>query len=210
MLEQLLAQGPLDWFITITAIIYLALATRNNIWCWLFGAISCSAWAYQDIVKYSLYSDAALQGFYVIMAAVGWYRWKYGKGRVSGEELHGQQNVLPISRMRLADHLWILLPGLVVGWLLGYFVGENFPAAATYWDSFTTSFSVGATFLLLQRKLETWLYWIVIDVLYVGIYWSREAWFFAVIMIIYVFMAAWGYWNWRKLLRADQLANGAG
>jgi len=187
--EEITALGALDWLTTVLALVYVLLAARNNPWCWVFGAVACAIWAYLSIVKYQLYSDGALQVFYVGMSIIGLYNWRFG----------GQaQRELPITRMTSRDHLlFIALAGLA-GWLLGYFVGENFQAAATYWDALTTTFSVGATFYLLRRKLENWLYWIVIDVAYVGIYYGRGAWLFAAIMLVYIGVAIYGYLNWRK------------
>lgn len=191
MPEFITAQTSLDWFTTITALLYVILAARNNPWCWLFGAMASTTWAYVDIVQYQLYSDAGLQAFYVIMAGVGLYNWQRG-----GESSQPR----PIQRMTVNEHLYLLAGGTLTGLALGYFVGASFPAAATYWDALTTTFSVGATVFLLQRKLENWLYWIAIDLVYIGIYWSREAWFFALLMIIYTLIAGWAYWNWRRML----------
>lgn len=194
MPEFILAQTSLDWFTTIMALLYVILAARNNSWCWLFGAVASATWAYVDVVQYQLYSDAGLQAFYFLMAGVGLYNWQKGGG---------QQQNLPIQHMSKVDHLYLLVGGTVAGLLLGYFVGENLPAAATYWDALTTTFSIGATVFLLQRKLENWLYWIIIDLLYVGIYWSREAWFFALLMVVYTLIAAWAYWNWLNIIKTN-------
>ena len=194
MPEFILAQTKLDWFTTISALLYVILAARNNPWCWLFGALASATWAYVDVVQYQLYSDAGLQGFYVVMAGVGLDNWQFG-----GEE---QEN-LEIQVMTKRDHLYLISGGLAGGMLLGYFIWETLPAAATYWDSITTTFSIGATVFLLQRKLENWLYWIGIDLVYIGIYWSREAWFFAILMILYTVIAAWAYWNWRKIIKTS-------
>jgi nicotinamide mononucleotide transporter len=198
MLEQLQALSYLDWIITATALIYVFLAARNNPWCWVFGAVSCGLWGYVDIVQYQLYSDAALQAFYVFMAGVGIYRWQFG---ASGAEQEAK--VLPISRMSVVQHATMIGGSLLAGILLGYFVSQNFPAAATYPDAITTTASVGATFLLLNRKLENWLYWVVIDIAYIGIYWSRDASLLALIMLVYVGTAIYGYQNWHKLSKQE-------
>lgn len=200
MQEQLAALTYLDWIITITALIYVFLAARNNSWCWVFGGISCALWGYVDIAQYQLYSDAALQAFYVVMAGIGIYRWQFEKTG-AGEK----RSVLPISRMSVTHHAIMIGGALLSGYLLGYFVSQNFPAAATYPDAITTTASVGATFLLLNRKLENWLYWIVIDLAYVGIYWSRGASLLALIMVIYVGTAIYGYVNWRNMFQKREV-----
>lgn len=193
MLDWLAIQGPLEWLVSLLAIVYVLLAAQNKPLAWVFGGLACAGWAYIDIAKYSLYSDALLQVFYVFMSILGLYQWRKGK--------EGQ--LLPITKMSRQAHFYVIGAGLLSGLLLGYFVGEHFPAAATYWDAITTTFSVGATFLLLRRKLENWLYWIVIDLNYIGIYASREAWFFAGLMGLYTLIALWGYQQWRDLRKQE-------
>lgn len=187
MPNWLAVQSPLEWLVTLLAIAYVLLAAKNKPLAWVFGGLACTGWAYIDIAKYSLYSDALLQLFYVFIAILGLYQWQ--------KKANGQQ--LAISRMSGQEHFYYSSASLISGLLLGYFVGENFPAAATYWDAITTTFSVAATILLLRRKLENWLYWILIDLNYIGIYTSREAWFFAGLMALYTLIAFWGYQEWK-------------
>lgn len=189
MLEQFQALTYLDWVTTVTALIYVWLAARNNPWCWVFGAIGCAVWCYVDIVQYQLYSDAALQAFYVVMSFVGLYQWQRGGA--------GQEELV-VSKMAWSAHGWMIGLSTAAGLILGYFVSQNFAAAATYPDAVTTTFSVGATILLLRRKIENWLYWVIIDLAYVVIFWSRGAYLFTLLMVIYVVMALYGYRKWRK------------
>ena len=51
---------------------------------------------------------------------------------------------------------------------------------------------------VLQKKLENWLYWIIVDIVYVYLYSSREAWLFALLLLIYTIIAVFGYLEWRK------------
>lgn len=194
MLEQLLrdiaALGILDWIVTITALIYVVLSARNNPWCWGFGIVSCALWGYVTLVQYDLYLDALLQLFYVAISVVGLYSWLRG-GSDGG--------VLPISRMETTKHLQVIVIGVASGLLFGY-VFSHTSAAATYWDAFTTTFSILATVLLIRRRVENWIYWIVIDLAYAGLYYSRGAILFAVLMLIYVVIAAFAYRRWQKLM----------
>ena len=191
-LQDLAALGWLDWTVTITALIYVVLSARNSPWGWPFGIVSCALWGYASFFEYDLYLDALLQVFYVVMGFLGLYNWL--KGGAEGK-------VLPISRLPLQQHAWIIITGGVLGLLFGYAFSHT-SAAATYWDAFTTTFSIMATILLVRRQLETWLYWIVVDAAYVGLYYSRGAILFAVLMVIYVLIAAIAYRSW--LRQVDQ------
>lgn len=189
LVEQLVAQTPLDWIAVIAGLAYVWLAARDNNWCWLFSGISTAAWAYQSFFVYSLVSDASLQVFYFIMAGVGFWRWR--RAGPSGASA-------PIKQMPLKEHLLVIGGSIVGGLLLGYGFSQVMTAAATYPDAITTVSSVLATFLLIGRRLENWLYWVVIDLAYVGIYYAQGALLFAVLMGLYTVMAVYGFLSWRR------------
>ena len=85
--------------------------------------------------------------------------------------------------------------------LFGYFFDEYTPAAATYWDAFTTVFSVIATLILVRKVLDNWAYWIVTDLIYIGLYFSRGAYLFALVMVVYVFIFAFALVSWARQYR---------
>ena len=198
LLEQISSAGCLDWLAILTSIAYVVLAARNNNWCWLFAGVSTAVWAYQSWFVYQLASDALLQVFYFVMAGVGLWQWGRGR-RFEGEDKErGKDTELPIRRMTVREHMWTLIGSMAGGLLLGYFFSHTLVAAATYPDAVTTVFSVITTFLLIGRRLENWLYWIVIDVVYVWIYLGQGAALFALMMVINVGVASYGYINWRR------------
>jgi len=189
VITEAAALSWVDWVVTITALIYVILAARENIWCWFWGIISCSLWAYASFTFYDLWLDAILQVFYVIMAFAGIYQWRYS--RQAGDDL-------PITRMKTQNHALVLAGGIALAWIFGALFDEYTPAAATYLDAVTTIFSVIATFLLVRKRLENWLYWIAIDGLYSYLYFSRGAYLFALLMVLYTGIALAAYFRWRK------------
>ncbi|WP_116106278.1 nicotinamide riboside transporter PnuC [Lewinella sp. IMCC34191] len=213
-MEELFTQaaniGAVEWLATLTALVYVYLAARDNNWCWLFAAVSATLWAHQSLVVYRLVSDALLQVFYLVMAGVGIYRWRRGSPEAAAEStlddlaIANTQPDSDIVRMTGREHLLTIGIGILGGILLGAVVGSYTNATSTYADAITTVLSVMATFLLIARRLENWLYWVVIDTAYVFIYLRSGALLFALLMVIYVVMAVYGYRNWRGLLAVDR------
>ena len=208
--DQIFAAGPLDWLALITSLAYVWLAARDNNWCWLFAAVSTAVWAWQSFVVYQLISDGFLQLFYLVMAGVGIWRWRRSKAGIK-EQRNTPEDLLDdgmirrtrdIRRMTALEHAYVLLFGLVGGWAMYMFVSGAFTSAATLPDALTTAFSIATTFLLVWRRLENWLYWIVIDAVYVWIYFNTGAILFALMMVINIGMAVYGYFNWRREMRA--------
>ncbi len=189
--EQLLALHWAEAGAVVFAVVYLVLASRNDIRCWIWGGVSCALWAWAAFFLYKLYVDAVLQLFYVAMSVWGWYSWK------QGEDDTRQR---PITRMRRHQHLAVIFGGSLLTLLVGHFFARYTDAAVPYLDAFTTVFSVIITFLVIYRKLENWLYWLVIDSVYVYQYGSRGGYLFALLFVVYLVLAVRGYGKWRALL----------
>jgi nicotinamide mononucleotide transporter len=74
-------------------------------------------------------------------------------------------------------------------------------AAFPYIDSLTTWFAIWATFLVTQKVLENWWYWLVIDVASIAIYWSRDLQLTALLFVVYVIMIPFGLISWSRSMR---------
>lgn len=201
LLGQLLAQTCLDWIILVTALVYIALAARENAWCWVWGIISCSLWAYADFARYNLWVDGILQIFYVGMGVWGLYSWKFGT--------QGEQKV-PISTLPARGHAGIFVVGLILTLVLGYVFDKYTPTALPYPDSFVTAFSILATLLTVRKVLENWLYWIFFDAIAVFLFLARDAMLVAVVMGIYTVISIFGYIRWRNQWKKDRLIVSSG
>jgi nicotinamide mononucleotide transporter len=193
IIEQFWAQTWIEWTILVTSIFYIVLAARENIWCWFFGIISCSLWGYVSF-NANLVADGWLQVFYVAISFWGIYEWKFQKKSAKDKEME-------ISQLSLIQHAGIIALGVLISFPLVYILQKYSFAEAIYLDSLTTVFAVIATFMVARKIIENWLYWMVIDLIYIYLYGSRGLWMLAVIMVIYIVIAGFGYFNWKKELK---------
>lgn len=184
-----LALGPMEWGAFLSGLIYIYFAAQNDHRCWYWGILSCGLWMVVTFVVYDLYADGFLNLFYVIMGFIGLYQWKNG-GSDGGE--------LEISKLSPFQIIWISLSGITLSLLAGFFLGQYTAATATYWDSFTTVFSIIATFLLIDKKVENWPLWVIVNSAYIGLYFHREAWLFMILFTVYNILAIYGWYSWNK------------
>jgi nicotinamide mononucleotide transporter len=89
---------------------------------------------------------------------------------------------------------------VLLGFIFSAFTSQQLP----YLDAFTTVFSIGATFMVTQKVLENWMYWIVIDLLSIHLYAHRDLNLTAVLFALYTIIAVVGYFRWRKAFRLQQ------
>jgi nicotinamide mononucleotide transporter len=190
LLDTLFNQSATQWIALITGLCYVILAAAEKPACWIFGIISCAFIAYDDFVNFQLYADGVLQIGYVAFGFIGLYSWVFSQ-KEQGAKLKvsswlWQRHVLPIA----------LSAGLSVP--VAMLLREYTDAAFTYMDTLTTILSFWATWLLVRKVLENWLYWIVIDAVYVILFWQRGGMLIAVLYAIYTVVAMIGYLQWRK------------
>lgn len=193
------AASAMHWtevFSVLFGIIYLILAARQNALCWWFGIAGCLLWAWAAFNLYDLYVDTLLQIFYVVISFVGIYQWKYGSK---------DKTELPITYLTLKEHILVVVGGLILTAIVGFLFDNYTAAAASYLDTFTTVFSVIITFMVIQKKMDNWAYWFVIDSVYVYLYWTRGGYLFALLFVVYLFIVVAGYFSWKRDLEGGQL-----
>lgn len=173
----------------LLAIAYLLLAIKQSLWCWIAAFFSTLIYSiiFFDV---SLLMDSALNVYYLIMAVYGWYIWKYG-GKLKKEELE-------VSSYGLNKNIKIIALLSLVSVVLGFVMANYTSADFAYVDSFTTVFAVFSTYMLAQKILENWIYWIVIDFISIYIYIQKGLNLTAVLFAIYTVLAFVAYKKWKE------------
>lgn len=156
---------------------------------WICNILASGLYGYV-FYQNSLYSDMELQGFFILMALYGWWTWS-----------RSEQNWKP-ERATLGQLTGGLAVALVFGIGSGYLHLNYFPSVSfPFLDASLTGLSIYGTWLATQRKIENWLVWIVVDVIYVGMYVSKDLWGTAVLYFVFIILAIIGYQDWLKPLK---------
>ncbi|MFL5608375.1 MAG: nicotinamide riboside transporter PnuC [Gemmatimonadaceae bacterium] len=190
----------LELFAAIVGAISVWLSVRQNILSWPTAIVNVVLYA---IVFYEakLYADMGLQVVYAALSIYGWYEWLYGgAGRT---ELHVTR-----TTSRLAGILAVI--GLSGAAVLGTLLRSTTDAALPYMDSFLSSTSLVAQWMMTRKKLENWLLWIAVDVLYVGMFIFKGLYLTAGLYAVFLALAVRGHMDWRRsMAETSQLAAAA-
>ena len=170
-----------------SALIYVVLAAKENIWCWPAALVSTVIYT---VIFYDVYlwMESLLQVYYFGMAIYGWYCWYFMKG--DRQQVQKIQTWPFIFHAKAISLLTII--SMLIGWLMATYTPTDFP----YIDSTTTVFSVFTTYLVAKKVLENWLYWIVINAVSVYLYIEKGLEPTAALLVLYFFMALYGYFQW--------------
>ena len=193
LIVEFLAMNFLELTAVVLAIAYLLLAVRESLWCWGAAFVSTAIYLYLFFAA-RLYMESVLQVFYLFMAVYGWQQWR--RGESGGKKLD-------VSTWPLIVHVWavvcILALSVASGWMLASYTQAAFP----YLDSFTSWGAVWTTYLVTKKKLENWLYWIVIDSICIYLYELRGLQLTAILFALYVVISIFGYVSWQRVSRQN-------
>lgn len=175
----------------LTGVAGVWLAARQNVWTWPMSLVSVAMYV---LVFYDarLYADMGLNAFYFVTSMYGWYIWLYG-GKNNTER--------KVSHVRKKEMLTLLGLGAVFTLGLGYFLDNYTDADLSYTDSATTAISLIGYWMMAKKQLENWVVWLVVDVLYVGVYAYKELYLTSFLYFVFLILCVVGYLDWKKALQ---------
>ena len=95
-----------------------------------------------------------------------------------------------------AQGLWLLL-GAVLTVAISLFLSHYTDAAAPWWDGGLTAFSLVAQLWMARKFIQCWPLWLVVDVLYVGLFVQQKMLATALLYGVFVLLAVHGWRSWR-------------
>ncbi|MEP2668426.1 MAG: nicotinamide riboside transporter PnuC [Cyclobacteriaceae bacterium] len=199
----------LEFFGTVAGGIAVWLAARANIWSWPIGLINVTLFFFL-FFQVQLYPDMFLQVFFFITNIMGWWRWAHPRPEEEDKKHELRISFMPIKQLMLFSFIGVLgtlLMGAFASRLHELFpIVFNQPSAFPYLDSFVTVMSIVATYLMIQKKVECWVIWIVVDVVATGLYFAKGIKFVGIEYLLFCFLAAFGLWKWMKEYKSYSLA----
>jgi nicotinamide mononucleotide transporter len=189
------ATTPLELISFVLAVVTVLLNIRQNHWAWLFSIASSAAYAVV-FFESRLYGDSGLQLVFIAASFWGWWQWLRGTGDTK----------LVVTRLDRAGWGWALggwAAGFIaLSWFLKHYTNTDVP----HIDGFLTAGSLVGQVLLARKKVENWHVWLVVDVLYVGLYIYKDLHVTAVLYAVFVVLAARGLVAWGNLATARPVA----
>jgi nicotinamide mononucleotide transporter len=198
--DQLIATALLEWVAVILAIAYLLLVIRESLWCWPAAFVSTAIYVYL-FFDVNLYMESFLNAYYLIMAVYGWYQWQGSNKKNTAKSLVTKINCWSIKRHVMLIAITAVIV-LISSWVLKQYTDQDFALL----DSFTTWFAILATYMVTQKVIENWLYWIVIDLVSIYLFTLKGFSLTAVLFLCYVVLAVIGWLSWKKRLMNNLLS----
>lgn len=163
---------------------------NNNILVFPTGMINTSIFVYL-LLKWSLLGDMIINAYYFIMSIYGWYFWLKGTNNT----------VSPISKVSNTDIRIVVLlfisSSVFVSLVYSFF--DKWETIVSYIDILTTAIFFAAMWLMAKRKVESWIFWIVGNIISVPLYLHKGLAFTSIQYFIFTVIAIAGYIKWKEL-----------
>jgi len=147
----------------IFSLICVILAVNKNVWSWPIGLIGVVAYAFL-FFDVELYADFGLQFIFFAQGVYGWWYWK--KGNVGKE--------ISITRFNKFDYMFLIVSFIVLYIFVIYIVKLFNDSNIIFIDAFVAVGSLIANLMLARKKLESWILWIIVDIVYIGLFTYKE------------------------------------
>jgi nicotinamide mononucleotide transporter len=180
--------APLELAANVFTAVAIVLAGRNNVHTWWTGVVGCALFGLL-FAQSRLYADVALQLFFVVTSLVGWWKWLRGR----------EGKALPVTHAGMASMLWIVPLGIGATAAYGAMLHHFTNAYAPFPDSAVLVFSIIGQVLMMQRRVENWSFWLLVNTIATPLYFSRGLHLTAVLYAGFWINALVSWRSWHKL-----------
>ena len=177
----------------ITSVVY---AKQNNILVYPTGLIGTGIFVY-ILLNFSLLGDTIINAYFFSMSIYGWYFWSRKKDEVFINQ------VSTINRNEI-KYLFILAISSLIFIYFVYDYFDKWNNWTAYVDNITTAIFFVAMWLMARRKIESWIFWIIGDLITVPLYFYKGLTISSIQYIIFLILAVLGYVSWKKILDKNQ------
>lgn len=174
-------------FITILLSVYFTI--KQNVLCWLFGIIGSILLSFVYYDK-GLYFQILFQFILLVQCIVGWYEWCRKSDNVKVNKLDNKSIFIQL--------FIVIILGVVIN---NNYVFDNTINLIGYLDIISTFIGILATFLMINKVLQSWWLYMLNNLLLVIICYNESLYVVCLLNIILFLLSIKGYIEWEKDLK---------
>jgi nicotinamide mononucleotide transporter len=150
-----------------------------------------SSLAYMVLFAHSkLYGEASLQVLFVIVAAWGWWQWKFGR--------QADGSALAVRRIDARRGLLVLAATAAAWPLLGFALRRFTDTDVPFFDALPTAGSIAGQWLLGKKYIENWPVWLGVNIISVALFAYKGLWLTVVLYVLFAVLSIVGWRAWKQ------------
>jgi nicotinamide mononucleotide transporter len=203
LISDWISNNFIEIFGAVTGIVYVFLEIRQTILLWPVGIITSAVYIWVFFTS-KFYADMSLQGYYLVISCLGWYWWAKGTGQKKEEEKgrmgEGEKEELQVTRLKLRTGMVLVIVFVLLYTAMWFVLTRLTDSPVPVRDSFITSLSIVATWMLARKIYEHWYLWIVVNFVSAVLFLTRGLYPTAILYIVYGIMSFVGLIEWKKTI----------
>ena len=182
----------LEFLAFIFGIISVVYAKKENILVYPTGII-CTVITIYLLYRAQYFGDMMMNVYYSVMSIYGWWNWSRVKDN---------HYIVLISKTNKKEYLiasFFFLLTIVITFSV-YKMNLDSLEIPNYIDIFTSGIFFTAMWLMANKKIESWIFWIIGDIITIPLYSYRGLGILSLQYLIFLILAIQGYYEWKKTL----------
>ena len=182
----------LEFLAFIFGIISVIYAKKENILVYPTGII-CTVITIYLLYRAQYFGDMMMNVYYSVMSIYGWWNWSRVKDN---------HYIVLISKTNKKEYLiasFFFLLTIVITFSV-YKMNLDSLEIPNYIDIFTSGIFFTAMWLMANKKIESWIFWIIGDIITIPLYSYRGLGILSLQYLIFLILAIQGYYEWKKTL----------
>jgi nicotinamide mononucleotide transporter len=203
----------IEIFGAVTGIIYVFLEIRQTIWLWPVGILTSAVYIWVFFTS-KFYADMSLQVYYLVISCLGWYWWAMGTGhqpslklrlakQCTVQKVDGEREELEVTRLKPRTGMVLAIVFVLLFIAMWLVLSRLTDSPVPVRDSFITSLSIIATWMLARKIYEHWYLWIVVNFVSAVLFMTRGLYPTVILYVVYGLMSFVGLAAWGKTLKMD-------
>jgi len=182
----------LEFIAFVFGIISVVYAKKENILVYPTGII-CTVITIYLLYRAQYFGDMMMNIYYSIMSIYGWWNWS---------RIKDNRYIVLITRTNKKEYLiasffFLLTIGITYA---VYKMNLDSLEVPNYIDIFTSGIFFTAMWLMANKKIESWIFWVIGDIITVPLYSYRGLGMLSLQYLIFLIIAIQGYLEWKKTL----------
>lgn len=184
----------IEWIAVVAGILSVWYSKKENILVYPVGLINTIIYVYLSL-KAHLAGEAAVNVYYTIVSIYGWILW-------NKKSANSLKPALKVSYLNKKESIRILIffgtLYSVIFLCLTYIKKAFWPGAIPWADALASASAFTAMWLMARKKVESWIGWIITNIVSVPLYFVKGLSLTSVYYTILLFLAVAGFLEWNR------------
>lgn len=186
-----------EWLAVLSGIASVWCSRQESVWVYPLGLLNTIIYTWLSFVSH-LPGEAAVNFYYTVMSIYGWYWWLQ-RNEKNEKRVQVQFSTVRYWKIQL---LFFGICYLVLYFSLVYLKEQFFAGAIPWADALASAAAFTGMWLMTQKKVESWYWWLLTNVTAVPLYYSKGLALTSLYYLVLTGLAIAGLTQWKKLARA--------